>query len=220
MLRGGANSLTPMKQRLFIRVLAETGRISLAAKATGKTPGSFYYLRNHPAGQSFGSAWDRARDYGTGRVLDILLDHAINGTPEYIYKDGQLVAERRRFNHHLMMWLVAHNMPEKFGVHGGLMNSNGGGSVGALGKSRMQQLRAEWEAEFLARNTSTEAETNAAIIKKLKVLGIRAKFEEASRYVDDAAQRAAFEVLHGPQDWARIAAYAKDRQKRRDADAA
>ena len=158
-----------MKQRVFIRVLAETGRICLAAKATGNTPGSFYYLRNHAAGESFGAAWDRARDFGTGRVLDILLDHAINGVPEYIYKDGVLVAERRRFNHHLMMWLVAHNSPEKFGVHGGLMHSGSGGAAGA---ARMKRLKAEWhtewEAEYKAKNPAkaTRAETDAAILKR------------------------------------------------------
>lgn len=101
--RPGRNAVTPMKQRVFIRVLAETGRVELAARAAGNGSGSFYYLRNTERGQSFGAAWDRARDFGTGRVLDVLLDHAINGVPEYIYKDGVLVAERRRFNHHLMM---------------------------------------------------------------------------------------------------------------------
>lgn len=217
MLRGGRNMVTPMKQRVFIRVLAETGRICLAAKAAGNTPGSFYYLRNHAAGESFGAAWDRARDFGTGRVLDILLDHAINGVPEYIYKDGVLVAERRRFNHHLMMWLVAHNSPEKFGVHGGLMH---GRSDGLGNAARMKQLRAQWEAELNAKHTATEADTYASIMKKLKVLGIRTKLEEAARYVGDPAKRAAWEVLHGPQDWVRIGDYAKSREEDRQREAA
>ena len=220
-LRGGANSVTPMKQRVFIRVLAETGRICLAARAAGNTPGSFYYLRNHAAGDSFGAAWDRARDFGTGRVLDILLDHAINGTPEYIYKDGVLVAERRRFNHHLMMWLVAHNSPEKFGVHGGLMHSGSGGAAGAARMKRLKaEWQAEWEAEYKAKNPAkaTRAETDAAILKRLKVLRINFQYEEASKFVGDVEAQAAWELLYGPQDWAVVATYRKERDEinRRD----
>lgn len=224
-LRGGTRAATPMRQRVFIRVLAETGRVTLAARAAGKLEGSFYHLKTHPQGASFAAAWARALDFGTGRVLDTLLDHAVNGTPEYIYKDGELVAERRRFNHGLMMWLVAHQMPEKFGVVGGLMHAGlGGPGGGAASATRLKTLKAqwqaEWEADYVAKHTSTEADTNAAILKKLKVLGIRAQFEEASRYVDDPAKRAAWEVLHGPQDWARIAAYRKEREVRLEEDAA
>lgn len=196
-LRGGVNSVTPMKQRVFIRVLAETGRICLAAKATGNTPGSFYYLRNHAAGESFGAAWDRARDFGTGRVLDILLDHAINGVPEYIYKDGVLVAERRRFNHHLMMWLVAHNMPETFGVHGGLMHSGSGGAAGAARMKRLKaEWHAEWEAEWTATNplAATSEETRAAILKKLKEQW-RAEWEEEQRTQPAASAQEACQAV-------------------------
>lgn len=221
--RPGRNAVTPMKQRVFIRVLAETGRVELAARAAGNGSGSFYYLRNQERGKSFAAAWLRALDVGTGRVLDVLLDHAVNGVPEYIYKDGVLVAERRRFNHHLMMWLVAHNMPEKYGVHGGLMHSGSGGAVGA---ARMKRLKAEWHAEWKAEwkanhpLKATEEETNAAILKRLKVLGIRLELEEASKFVDDPEKRAAWEVLHGPQDWNLIARYRVDREERmrRDTD--
>jgi len=215
--RPGRNAVTPMKQRVFIRVLAETGRVELAARAAGNGSGSFYYLRNTERGQSFGAAWDRARDFGTGRVLDILLDHAINGVPEYIYKDGELVAERRRFNHHLMMWLVAHNMPEKFGVHGGLMHSGSGGAAGAARMKRLKaEWHAEWEAEFKAKNplTASAEETHAAILKQMKVLGIRIEYEAASKFVDDPEKRAAWEILHGPQDWDMIASYRIDREER------
>ncbi len=204
-LRGGANSVTPMKQRVFIRVLAETGRICLAAKATGNTPGSFYYVRNHAAGESFGAAWDRARDFGTGRVLDILLDHAINGVPEYIYKDGVLVAERRRFNHHLMMWLVAHNMPEKFGVHGGLMHSGSGGaaphSMPDSIKKLKEQWRAEWEEEQRTQPAASAQEACQAVMKNMTALGKRLWFQKYVPWMDHPEKRAACEVLYGPQDW-------------------
>lgn len=40
-LRGARGQITAMKQRVFIRVLAETGRVALAAKAAGNTPAAF-----------------------------------------------------------------------------------------------------------------------------------------------------------------------------------
>jgi hypothetical protein len=221
--RPGRNAVTPMKQRVFIRVLAETGRVELAARAAGNGSGSFYYLRNTERGQSFAAAWLRALDFGTGRVLDILLDHAINGVPEYIYKDGVLVAERRRFNHNLMMWLVAHNMPEKFGVHGGLMHSGSGGAAGAARMNRLKaEWHSEWEAEYKAKNPAkaTRAETDAAILKRLKVLRINFQYEEASKFVGDAEAQAAWELLYGPQDWAVVATYRQDRDEIRRRDAA
>lgn len=155
-LRGGANAATPMKQRVFIRVLAETGRVTLAAKAAGKLVGSFYHLRYHEQGASFAAAWARALDFGTGRVLDLLLDHALNGTPEYIYKDGDLVAERRRFNHSLMMWLVGHNMPEKFAINGALSSSFNSQS------GPMKKLKAKWEAEWKAQYEADLAASSLA----------------------------------------------------------
>lgn len=196
---GGRNAVTPMKQRVFIRVLAETGRVSLAAKAAGNVPGSFYFLRNQAKGKSFGEAWDRARDFGTGRVLDVLLDHAVNGTPEYIYKDGELIAERRRFNHHMMMWLVAHNMPERFGVHGGLMNSSAGGGAAA---ARMKRLKAEWRKEWEAeRRPKPLDDVRASILQKLDAI----ERPRMQVYAQDPEKRAAYELLNGPVDWSNYA---------------
>lgn len=200
---GGRNAVTPMKQRVFIRVLAETGRVCLAAKAAGNVPGSFYFLRNHARGKSFAEAWDRARDFGTGRVLDVLLDHAINGTPEYIYKGGELVAERRRFNHPMMMWLVAHNYPEKFGVAGGLMHgAQSGPGGGAAAAARMKRIKAEWRAEWeaerrsAARSVDVEA-VKAEIVRKARLLD-RPRMVEVAR---NPEKRAAYELLNGEVDW-------------------
>jgi hypothetical protein len=100
------------------------------------------------------------------------------------------------------------------------------GSGGAAGAARMKRLKAEWrsewEAEWQANNPlrATEEETNAAILKKLKALGIRAEYEQASKFVDDPEKRAAWDVLHGPQDWDKIARYRSDREQRKRRDAA
>ena len=198
-LRGGRNSVTPMKQRVFIRVLAETGRVALAAKAAGNVLGSFYYLRNQPQGKSFAMAWGRALDFGVGRVLDILVDHAVNGTPEYIYQNGELVGEKRGFDHRLMMWLVAHHKPEKYAVAGGLMHAVYSGAAGA---ARMKRLKREWRHEYQEQRSKWNKpqdpkEIKEEIIRKIANLN-RPKMIEIA---NDPEKRAAWELLNGPKDW-------------------
>ena len=219
LLRGGRGQITAMKQRVFIRVLAETGRVSLAAKATGNTLAAFYYLRNQPQGESFAKAWARALDFGVGRVIDLLVDHAINGTPEYVYHNGHLVGERRRFDHRLMMWLVAHHNPRKYAVSGGLMHAVYGGAAGA---ARMKRLKREWKKEWKQEWQEKRAKwhkpvdveaAKADIIRKCEVMAKREEHITLASYLDDPAKMAAWELLNGPKDWDLL-------RKRRDEDAA
>lgn len=219
LLRGGRGQITAMKQRVFIRVLAETGRASLAAKATGNTLAAFYYLRNQPQGESFAKAWARALDFGVGRVIDLLVDHAINGTPEYVYHNGHLVGERRRFDHRLMMWLVAHHNPRKYAVSGGLMHAVYGGAAGA---ARMKRLKREWKKEWKQEWQEKRAKWHKPvdveavkedIIRKCEAMAKREEHITLASYLDDPAKMAAWELLNGPKDWDLL-------RKRRDEDAA
>lgn len=140
----GRNTITPDRQRAFIKALAQTGSVSLASKVIGNAATSLYALKLRPEAASFAAAWDSAVQMGARQILDILVDHAINGSPEFIYKDGEIVAERRIFNYRMMMWIVTHAMPERFGVTGGL------GQHGAT-SSGLKKLKARWEAEFKER---------------------------------------------------------------------
>ena len=191
LLRGARGKVSALKQRVFIRVLAETGRIALAAKAAGNTPAAFYYLRNHPQGKGFGKAWARALDFGVGRVLDILIDHAVNGTPEYVYNHGELVGERRRFDHRLMMWLVAHHNPRKYGVHSD--------AAGAARLKRLKQERQDKRSKW--RKPVDVDAVKAEIIRKCEVMAKQNLHITLGEYLDDPAKMAAYDLLHGPQDW-------------------
>lgn len=135
------NTITADRQRAFIRALAETGSVTIAARVIGNAGKSLYSLKLVPGAESFAAAWDAAVQLGARQILDILVDHAINGTPEYIYKDGEIVAERRIFNHRMMMWIVTHAMPEYFGASTGLV-PHGATSSG------MKKLKAKWEKEW------------------------------------------------------------------------
>ncbi len=140
-VQAGRNTITADRQRAFILALAQTGSVTIASRVIGNAPASLYTLKLVPGAESFAAAWDAAVQLGARQILDILVDHAINGTPEYIDKDGEIVAERRIFNHRMMMWIVTHAMPEYFGASTGLV-PHGATSSG------MKKLKAKWEKEW------------------------------------------------------------------------
>ena len=184
-----SNGLTPERQRIFIRLLAECGSVGKACKAIGCSSYAMYHLRNSEEAEGFAAAWDKAVQRGARRVLDILIDQAINGTPEKIYKDGQLVAERRRFNTRSMMWIVAHYMPERFGVSGGLMHA----SSGPVGMKRLKDAwKREWRAEMEQNRVCPEAAMANLIAKVAAVRKAR-----LGNYGEDPAKVAAYELLYG-----------------------
>lgn len=145
------NGLTELKQRTFIQLLADSGSVTMAAKAIGTTTSAMYSLRRGAGAESFAAAWEAAIDIGARRVLDTLVEHAIHGTPETIIQDGEVVAERRRYNHRAMMWIVSQRFPEKYGSATGLMEMSGMSHA-------MQKLKAKWEGEW---RTKYEAEQAA-----------------------------------------------------------
>jgi hypothetical protein len=138
------NGLTELKQRSFIQLLADSGSVTMAAKAIGATTSAMYNLRRSAGAESFAAAWEVAIDIGARRVLDTLVEHAIHGTPETILQGGEIVAERRRYNHRAMMWIVSQRFPEKYGSATGLMELSGMSHA-------MQKLKAKWEGEWRAK---------------------------------------------------------------------
>lgn len=154
------NGITAIKQQRFIEALAETGSVTMAARTIGASPNAMYQLRRGAGAESFASAWEEAVDAGARRVLDLLVEHAIHGTPETLSKDGQVVLERRRYNARTMQWIVAHRFPEQFGDgETGLMGMRG--MSGGM-KRLKEKWRAEWEAEAAARAEEAISEEEAA----------------------------------------------------------
>jgi hypothetical protein len=51
---------TELRQYRFLFALAETGRISVAAREAGMSRQSAYTLREHPRAEAFAAAWDAA----------------------------------------------------------------------------------------------------------------------------------------------------------------
>ena len=109
------DGFTPERQLKFIRALADTGCVEMAAHEVGMSPKSCYRLRNSPEGVQFAAAWDAALPYAARHLLDIAFDRAIHGSDEPVFdKEGRRVGRRMRQNDRLLMFLLRGFMPERF----------------------------------------------------------------------------------------------------------
>src|SRR5947209_1999354 len=112
--RNRAAGWSAERQKLFLTVLAETGQIHLAAAAARLSVRSAQALRvRSPA---FQKGWRVAEQLAVGRLSPIAFDRSINGRIEQIYRDGELVAERRVPSDKLLTWLLARLDPKRFAL--------------------------------------------------------------------------------------------------------
>jgi hypothetical protein len=106
---------TTERQRAFIAALAETGCVSEACAEVGITPRSAYRLRERPEAKAFRLAWLHAQTQAVTRLTAIAFERAIHGSAEQFYRNGELVAERRKPSDRLLMFLLRHFAPVDFG---------------------------------------------------------------------------------------------------------
>ncbi len=102
------------RQRLFLSSLAETGCVHLASSAARLSARGAYRLRTRSP--AFAAAWDAALQLSVGRLSAIVFDRAINGRVEQIYREGELVGERRVPSDKLLTWLLARLDPKRFAL--------------------------------------------------------------------------------------------------------
>jgi hypothetical protein len=190
------NGITDQKQHAFIANLAGSGCVKMAADSIGTSTSAMYQLRKRPGAESFAAAWDKAVEAGARRVLDLLMAHAIHGTPETLLKDGEVILERRKYNTRAMMWIVQQRFPEQYG--GNLNVSGSAANSMPHSVRRLQaQWRKEWEEEHRA-NAQKRGDEGEAIYTK-RVNAIRKGFKR--EIAPDPLKRAAWEILCGPTDW-------------------
>ncbi len=102
------------RQRIFLAALAETGSVHLASSHARLSARSAYRLRTRSP--AFARAWDSALALSVGRLSAIVLDRAIHGRIEQVYRDGELIGERRVPNDRLLTWLLARLDPKRFAL--------------------------------------------------------------------------------------------------------
>lgn len=117
------------KQRAFIVALADTGCVSHAAQAVGRSRQSAYQLRNRAPRSIFALAWDVAIDLGRKRLFDIALEHAIEGREVPVWYKGEQVGTRRVYNDRLTAFLLAH---KRAPAHPALSDYEASGSLPQL----------------------------------------------------------------------------------------
>ena len=107
---------TEEKQRRFIETLADTGVVGLAAKDVGMTRKSAYKLRRSAYAAAFARAWDAARHHAGGTLEDIAFERAIEGQEQNVFNEyGEVIATRHVHNDRLLMFLLRHLKPERYG---------------------------------------------------------------------------------------------------------
>ncbi len=94
---------TPERIRIFLDTLADCGCVADAARVAGMSWQSAYKLRNRANGHAFQLAWAGAELLARRRVAADALSRAVHGCVEIIVRDGEVWAERHRFdNRHTM----------------------------------------------------------------------------------------------------------------------
>jgi hypothetical protein len=94
---------TPERERIFLITLAETGVVSDAARAAGLTRESAYARRNSAAGHAFALGWDAAILLSRHATADDVASRSRHGVIDRLYRNGELVAERHRYDNRLTM---------------------------------------------------------------------------------------------------------------------
>ena len=91
------------KEQFFLRTLADTGVIADACRATGISRRAAYDRRKSASGRAFALAWDAALLIARGPLGDDVLSRARHGVIDRVYRNGELVAERHRYDNRLSM---------------------------------------------------------------------------------------------------------------------
>lgn len=107
---------TAERQRAFLEALADLGSVKAAAARVNMAQEGAYALRRHPDGASFRAAWDATLAHGVQRLADIAIDRAIEGVPVPVFHKGEQVGEKRSYNDRLLMFLLKHHLPGKYGT--------------------------------------------------------------------------------------------------------
>lgn len=110
------NAIGPERQRKFIAALAAGGVVSDAARHIGAAMEGLYQLRNREGAEEFRAAWDAAIDRAMTRVEGEAVTRAIDGAERPIVSGGQLLGWHRVHNEGLVMFLLRHRRPERYGL--------------------------------------------------------------------------------------------------------
>lgn len=105
-LRERADGWTPDVQAEFVRHLADSGSVTRACQAVGRSRTSAYTLRRDPSARAFARAWDEALASTATLLAETALDRAVNGTEEAVFYKGRRIGHRMRHDNRLLLALL------------------------------------------------------------------------------------------------------------------
>lgn len=97
----------PAKERIFLATLADTGVVADACRACKMSRNSAYERRRSASGRAFALGWDAAILIARGAVTDDVLSRSRHGIIDRVYRNGELVAERHRYDNRLTMAVLS-----------------------------------------------------------------------------------------------------------------
>ena len=89
------------RQAAFLRLLADSGEVRVAARAASVSHQTVYRARR--ACPTFRLAWDAALIVARERAEDLLASRAMHGVEEEVFYHGEVVATRRRHDARLLL---------------------------------------------------------------------------------------------------------------------
>lgn len=107
-LRVRHDGWTPVRQRTFLRALAEMGCVRDACARAGISNVSAYRMKKRS--DAFSRAWDRALAKAAPTIEQAAYERAVIGWEEPIVQGGKVVGAKRRYSDSLLRLLVQHGM--------------------------------------------------------------------------------------------------------------
>jgi hypothetical protein len=179
---------TPERQRAFIEALADTGSVKAACHRINMSQVGAYYLRRQPGAEEFRAAWTAALDFGVQSLVDIAIDRAKEGVPVPVFYKGAQVGERRWYNDRLLMFILKHHMPNKYGLNLSPGTKHPDTLVREAEEEGEEALdRVRERLARLRENVAARYEAGRAQLRRIYY----------DRYAHDPEKRAAWETLHG-----------------------
>jgi hypothetical protein len=175
----------------FCEVLAETGIVSTACRAVGKSRETAY--ANRRRNPLFDAAWQAALSIARNRLADALLARSIEGSVDYFYRDGELVGERRYIDNRLAYAML--RRLDKFSEAG----LPGTVTTAKPRAAPPPPLALDWDLALTALRTRSEADLCAALTMIDAVEGNEA--DEADDPPDPEYETASFDEFADGRIW-------------------
>lgn len=151
-----------------------------------------YVLKRAPGAESFRAAWDAALNFGVQTLTDLAIDRVKHGVPVPIFWKGEQVGERRRYNERLHMFILKHHQPHVYNP-----------PQLRTGTKHLETLKREWRQEDARRAGERADKAVAAFFRNVD--NVRGRLLQHAHRLPE--HRAAWELIVGPIDWDRVAAW-------------